>query len=223
MATCGVLSPSSSLLTSSSTLSTMSSPDALLALRQAIKSKTSIKYSNASGPTDSLSAATHLVLSPSVSLPRSTPTRMRKPNATSTDPTSSPQDFFTLDAVYLAWLLKDAPVAEYMKQARENGLAVGFVSITERKTVVDWLEGRTNDLPSLVPVVCESKFHGYRRRHFMSLQQNPQRRLARLRAARRPPCPLRLMFPSTPMPRALPRSGDTLLTLRTWKLSRRSS
>ncbi|KAF9009654.1 RNA pol II accessory factor, Cdc73 family-domain-containing protein [Cyathus striatus] len=29
-----------------------------------------------------------------------------------------------------------------MKQAREAGLAVGFVSVTERKSVVEWLEGR---------------------------------------------------------------------------------
>ena len=133
----------------------MSSSDALLALRQAIKSKTQVKYSNASGPTNSLTAATHLVLSPSVSLPKSTPTRIRKPNAKSTDPSANPQDFFTLDAIYIAWLLRDASGAEYMKQARENGLAVGFVSITERKSIVDWLEGRTNDLPSLVPVFCK--------------------------------------------------------------------
>jgi parafibromin len=44
--------------------------------------------------------------------------------------------------LYLAWVLKDAAVAEYMKQARENALAHGFVGITERKKVVDWLEGR---------------------------------------------------------------------------------
>jgi hypothetical protein len=59
--------------------------------------------------------------------------------------------------VYLAWLLRDASGAEYMKQARENGLAVGFVSITERKSVVDWLEGRVNDLPSIVPIVCRCR------------------------------------------------------------------
>lgn len=133
----------------------MSSTDALLALRQAIKSKTKITYSNDSGPTDSLQAATHIVLSPSVSLPKSTPTRLRKPGASSTDPSANPSDFFALDAVYLAWQLKDVSGAEYMKQAREKGLAVGFVSITDRMKVVDWLEGRTNDLPNIVPIICE--------------------------------------------------------------------
>lgn len=29
-----------------------------------------------------------------------------------------------------------------MKQARDQGLTVGFVSVTERKKVVDWLEGK---------------------------------------------------------------------------------
>ena len=133
----------------------MSSTDALLALRQAIKSKKSIKYANASSSATSLQSATHLVLSSSVSLPKSTPTRLRKPGATSKDPSSNPTDFFTLDAVYLAWLLRDGSVAEYMKQARENGLAVGFVSITERKNVVDWLDGKSNDLSSIVPIVCK--------------------------------------------------------------------
>jgi parafibromin len=30
-----------------------------------------------------------------------------------------------------------------MRQARENGLTLGFVSVTERKRVVEWLEGRS--------------------------------------------------------------------------------
>ncbi|KAJ7189848.1 hypothetical protein GGX14DRAFT_607685 [Mycena pura] len=65
-------------------------------------------------------------------LPKSAPTRYRKPGvATAT----GPDDFFSVEAVYLAWLLQSAPGAEYMKQARENGLAVGFVSVTERKNV----------------------------------------------------------------------------------------
>ena len=42
-----------------------------------------------------------------------------------------------------------------MKQARENGLAVGFVSVTERKGVVDWLEGKIVDSERIAPLVCE--------------------------------------------------------------------
>jgi parafibromin len=40
-----------------------------------------------------------------------------------------------------------------MKQTRENGLAVGFVSVTERKGVVDWLEGKVPDSDRIVPLV----------------------------------------------------------------------
>jgi parafibromin len=39
-----------------------------------------------------------------------------------------------------------------MKQARESGLAVGFVSVTERKSVVDWLDGRTANHLNIVPL-----------------------------------------------------------------------
>ncbi|OAX39460.1 RNA polymerase II-associated protein [Rhizopogon vinicolor AM-OR11-026] len=129
-----------------------STSDPLLALRQAIKTKTPITYSTDSEPTTSLLAATHIVLSPTLSLPKSTSTRYSKPGTSA----SSPSDFFTIEAVYLAWLLRDAPVAEYMKQARENGLAVGFVSVTERKSIVEWLEGKINDLKRIVSIAEES-------------------------------------------------------------------
>ncbi|KAF8063554.1 RNA polymerase II-associated protein [Lyophyllum atratum] len=130
-----------------------SNTDALLSLRQAIKSKDPITYSNDDGPCSSLPSATHLVVSPSISLPKSSPTRYLKTGVTSA---SGPSDFFSVEAVYLAWLLRDAAGADYMKQARENGLAVGFVSVTERKNVVDWLEGRINDTPRIVPLASDS-------------------------------------------------------------------
>jgi parafibromin len=38
-----------------------------------------------------------------------------------------------------------------MKQTRENGLTVGFVSVTERKKVVDVLEGRVPDHDGAIP------------------------------------------------------------------------
>lgn len=132
----------------------MLSTDPLLTLRQAIQSRTEITYAHGSDPSSSLPSATHIVLSPTQSLPKSAPTRLRKPGATSIDPSANPQDFFTIEAVYLAWLLRDASGAEYMKQARENGLAVGFVSVTERKNVVDWLEGGTSNLDSIIPLAC---------------------------------------------------------------------
>ena len=128
--------------------------DALLALRNAIKSQSVISYTTNGESTPSLATATHIVLS-SQSLSKSTPTRFRKPGISGSDPASSPEDFFTLDAIYVTWLLKDASVTEYMKQARDNGLTGGLVNVTERKSVVDWLEGRVANHPSVVPLVCE--------------------------------------------------------------------
>jgi len=131
--------------------------DPLLALQYAIKSKTRIIHADvSSNPAPSLLAATHLVLNNGNSFLRSSPTRLRKPGTSSQDPSTNPTDFFTLDAVYLAWLHRDASGAEYMKQARENGLAVGFVSVTERKNLVDWLEGRLPELERIAPLVSES-------------------------------------------------------------------
>lgn len=116
----------------------MTTPDALSTLQQAIKSRSPITYSTTSSPSDAtplLSQATHIVFSGSAVIPKTAPTRFRKPPP-------NHAEFYSLDALYLAWVLKDAAVAEYMKQARENSLAHGFVGITERKKVVDWLEGR---------------------------------------------------------------------------------
>ena len=127
--------------------------DPLLCLRQAIKDKATITYAKGDIPCSPLLNATHIVLTPKLSLPKSTPTRLTKPGITAA---TGPQDFYTLEAVYLAWLLRDAPGAEYMKQARENGLVVGFVSVTERKNVVDWLEAKTSDYERIAPLSGKS-------------------------------------------------------------------
>ena len=57
---------------------------------------------------------------------------------------------YTPDAT---WPLRDAPGAEYMKQEREHGLTVGFVSLTERKHIVDWLEGKVQESDRIAPLV----------------------------------------------------------------------
>jgi hypothetical protein len=64
-----------------------------------------------------------------------------------------------LEAVYLAWSLRDTPGGEYMRQAREHGLpAGGFVSLTERKSIVDWLRRAIPSLDSIVPLSGELLF-----------------------------------------------------------------
>ncbi|KAI9446951.1 RNA polymerase II accessory factor [Russula earlei] len=130
------------------------SMDSLDALRVAIGGKYEINPVNASGsPAGSLRTATHLNLSASVTLPKNTPTRLRKVGSNATDPASEPDGFFTLEAVYLAWSLRDMPGGEYMKQAREHGLLAGtFVGLTERKSIVDWLRRTVTGLDSIVPL-----------------------------------------------------------------------
>ena len=58
-------------------------------------------------------------------------------------------DFHPLAPVHGAWLLRDPPGAEYM-----HGLATGLLSVTERKHVVDWLEGRVQDSDRIAPLAC---------------------------------------------------------------------
>jgi parafibromin len=69
------------------------------------------------------------------------PTRARKPGSSSRNPAGAPDAFYALGAVYLAWRARDAPGAEYLRAARDAGLALGFVSVTERAALVAWLEG----------------------------------------------------------------------------------
>ena len=148
----------------------MSSSDALAALRSAAASKFFIApVDSADALAPSLLLATHLRLSPTLVLPKSTPTRLRRPAAAAaaanasagasaaapSDPLAEPDAFFSLAAVYLAWSLRDASSAEYMKHARESGLAVGFVGLTERKGVVEWLSGKLAHLDSVVPPTGE--------------------------------------------------------------------
>jgi parafibromin len=42
-----------------------------------------------------------------------------------------------------------------MKQLREHGLSAGSVSVTERKHVTDWLEGKISDNEHISPLSCE--------------------------------------------------------------------
>ncbi|KAH9992792.1 RNA polymerase II-associated protein [Russula vinacea] len=128
--------------------------DPLDSFRAAVSAKYDIKPVNASGaPTGSLRSATHLRLSTAVTFPIHTPTRLRKVGSTATDPASEPDGFFMLEAVYLAWSLRDTPGGEYMKQAREHGFpAGGFVGLTERKSIVDWLKRAVTVLDSIVPL-----------------------------------------------------------------------
>jgi hypothetical protein len=163
-----------------------SSADALDALRAAAKSGFSIVPTDAAGAlAPSLRLATHLQLADGLALPKTTPTRLRKANASSRDPAAHPGDFFTLEAVYVAWSLRDASGADYMRQAREGGLTVGFVGVTERKGVVEWIEEKVAHLPQIVPPGAGACLFFVKGGSTLRLgQPSRQRRLARRRRLR---------------------------------------
>ncbi|KAJ3861077.1 hypothetical protein EV359DRAFT_84687 [Lentinula novae-zelandiae] len=121
-----------------------STSDALLAFRQAIQSHNQtilLSSPSTSTPVESLSQATHIQISPSIIFPKSTPTRWRKGSSSTST---------TLEAIYLAYQLKSLPAPNYTKQAREDGLGIGMVLVTERKIVVDWLKGNSDSSERLV-------------------------------------------------------------------------
>jgi parafibromin len=129
----------------------MADKDVLLELQQAIKSRQSVVFLNGGEPCATLSAATHLRLSNDTVIPKSSPTRIRRAANDITDWKAHPEAFYSAGAIYIAWVSKDASVADYLKQAREAGL-VAFVSVTDRKFVVDWLEGRIQEHDRIVPL-----------------------------------------------------------------------
>lgn len=114
-----------------------STTDPLLALRDAIKTKSAVSYLVDDAPTPMLQSSTHISIPTAGTEPlvvlKSTPSRFRKP--------SSSTEFYTVGSVLACWLFREAGAAEYMRACREAGYAVGFVSVTERKGVVEWLEG----------------------------------------------------------------------------------
>lgn len=56
-------------------------------------------------------------------------------------------------------LHEGVPTAQDMKHTREHGLAVVLVSITDRKGVVNWFEGRASNVFGInVPIVGDLSF-----------------------------------------------------------------
>lgn len=113
----------------------MSHSDALTALAQAISGSGTVELlTESSEPTTSFVAASSVKLTPpNVVLPKSQTTRYFKANSTS--------EYYTLEALVLLYLFRDAPSAEYMKHAREAGIQATGVPITERSKVLEYLQG----------------------------------------------------------------------------------
>lgn len=130
--------------------------DPLLALRQTIRAHEPITYLTASSePCDTLQAAATISLGPNaVQFPKTAATRFLRPSATAGAAAQRrPEDFFTLQAVVLAYVSREASTAEYLRLARDAfGGTTAFVSVTDRTPLVEWLEGKSESLERLVPV-----------------------------------------------------------------------
>ncbi|QRW00851.1 Cdc73 family RNA polymerase II accessory factor [Ceratobasidium sp. AG-Ba] len=125
--------------------------DVLNVLRDATANNRNITFLEGSTPSNTLTpATTHIVLSPTVTVPRSKPTRFRRSaSSTATDPDANPGEFVSVEALLLVWTLKSAGASDYMRQARA---VPGYVAITERKGIVEWLEGKRAEHENIVPI-----------------------------------------------------------------------
>ncbi|KAH8825042.1 RNA polymerase II-associated protein [Flagelloscypha sp. PMI_526] len=125
----------------------MSGVDALSAISQAISAGGSVELlTESSESTTSFSAAFSVKLvPPDIVLPKTQETRYLKLQSTT--------EFYTVGALALLYLFRDASSAEYMKQAREAGLSGNIVPITERREVLEYLQqGGTSRNDRVVPL-----------------------------------------------------------------------
>lgn len=125
--------------------------DVLNALRDAISRNQPITFLDGSTPSTSLTpGTTHIVLSPTLTVPRNTPTRFRRSaTSTATDPEANPKDFVSLEALLLVWTLRSSAAGDYVRQARA---VPGYVAVTDRKGIVEWLEGKRAEHENIVRI-----------------------------------------------------------------------
>ncbi|GAA5883032.1 hypothetical protein JCM16303_006800 [Sporobolomyces ruberrimus] len=119
-------------------------PDPLLTLRSTLTSSRSITLLSLPASTEvySLSTSTHIQfphLSSSPSFPKDTPTRFyQRPTTNPESDTETP--VYDLQTLLFGWQHRDASTAEYLREARNE--KVGFVSVTDRKVLMEWLSGK---------------------------------------------------------------------------------
>ncbi|GAA6061513.1 hypothetical protein JCM10212_004503 [Sporobolomyces blumeae] len=122
-------------------------PDPLLLLRSALSSGRTIAllsanetevFSLSQATAISFPASSTTTASRPASFPKQTPTRFYSvPNPTSDSPT------YDLATLLFGFQNRDAPTAEYLRLARQDG--VGFISVTDRKLVIEYLSGKGDE------------------------------------------------------------------------------
>ncbi|KAF8311570.1 CDC73-domain-containing protein [Clavulina sp. PMI_390] len=125
--------------------------DPLQTLRETIQSQQPITYlTGDSAPCDSLQTAAYIALgSNGAKFPKVVATRYQRPGQQERDWTVNPGSFYSLQAVVIAYQLKESNTADYLKKTRDAGVTA-FVSSTDRAPLVAWLEGKSSTLDRLV-------------------------------------------------------------------------
>lgn len=152
------------------------SVDALDALRSVLATDDgigAIKFiDSTSAPTDDLAQAATIQIGNVGTYPRSEPTRlMRSKNATAATtesiatPTSSPDDFFALDAVVFAVQMASVQGGLYVVQATSRGLA-RFDAI-ERPDILAYLMGKRDEWEGVLSLAEVTRRQG------LSIQGKP--------------------------------------------------
>lgn len=120
----------------------MDPEESIFLLRNAISSNKTIQLFNAQTPVFDLPSSTTISFpsastpSTTKSFPKLTQTRLMKPAASSEDVT------YDLETLLYAVLNNALTAGEYMKKATQDG--VKTVNLTDRKLVIDWLEGKSS-------------------------------------------------------------------------------
>lgn len=122
------------------------STDPLLLLRSALSSGSKINLVDSSGTEvfalASSSSVSFPPYTPSTTFSKTTPTRYLT-GAVAHSAAGAARPTYDLQTLLHAYLQKDAPLQEYMRQSRESG--VPFVSVTDRRYVVEYLGGKGGD------------------------------------------------------------------------------
>lgn len=117
----------------------MSGEDALLLLRDALSTNTTISLLAGTDPSEevfALKACTHIAFSTSTGR-----TILAKSTATRYTASAAGTAYYDLQTLLLAFLQRDATTGDYLRAAKTEGCA--FVSAIERRVVVDWLRGKS--------------------------------------------------------------------------------
>jgi parafibromin len=131
----------------------MATLDPLDLFRQSIRlSLPPLLLTTSSDPAPTLPLSTYISFpqpdnAAAISILKSTPTRYTSKPAS--DGVAS-DEFYTLGQIWLAWTERESGVREYLMKGQTGGM--GFVTMTDRRGVIEYLQGENEGGGRVVPV-----------------------------------------------------------------------